>query len=463
MSQCAETFTGLTVAEAVEYRSEIETSPSEQGFYRLRQARVAVVGEGSALAAVLRAGIGSGWRWTQVFTAEPAPECELRDEFQHILTDTVDRIGEHLADTDLVVHVTSDFGELVEMARRCRAENASLAQVFVRGQDAWITPVHPAGGRPIEAAWRRLAPEEVDEWQAAPVVSHVRTSRDYASLPKRVPGALLGPAYEGALDEPPVSGVAVLEAKPKAELAGVTAALIGAQVALTCFRYLTGAAKNTEPTVLRLDLESLEISEHRYQWGGPVAEAPSARPLEAGELLDRLPAFVDRHVGLLTAVEQVGVVSWVTVADPRRRWPAHRVLGWAEDPQTAQVRAVLAAMASYGALAAGRGWAWGTDLITGNRRRVWLEQRGPNADVGAAAGLCWDDALAAGLQAHLEQRQDPMSPVRRWADETTPSDVDVLAKTLAAETGRTPVAVPLTTDPAAARLLPFVTQVVLLT
>ena len=40
--------------------------------------------------------------------------------------------------------------------------------------------------------------------------------------------------------------------------------------------------------------------------------------------------------------------------------------------------------------------------------------------------------------------------------------MDALAKALAAETGCTPVAVPLTTDPAAARLLPFVTQVVLL-
>jgi len=280
---------------------------------------------------------------------------------------------------------------------------------------------------------------------------------------------LLAPAYEGALDGPGARlavggkpGVAVLEAKPKAEVAAVTAALIGAQVALTCFRYLTGAAKNTEPTLLRLDLDSLEITEHRYQWGGLVAEAPSARPLEPGELLDRLPAFVDRHVGLLTTVEQAGVVSWATVADPRRRWPAHRVLAWADDPQTALVRAVLAAMAGYGALAAGRGWMWGTDLITGDRRRVWLDQQGPHAEVGAAAGLCWDDAVAAGLQAHREQRQDPMAPVRRWADETTPSDVDVLAKTVAAETGCTPVAVPLNTDPAAARLLPFVTQIVLL-
>lgn len=119
-------------------------------------------------------------------------------------------------------------------------------------------------------------------------------------------------------------------------------------------------------------------------------------------------------------------------------------------------------MASYGALAAGRGWTWGTDLITGGRRRVWLDQQGPHAEVGAAAGLCWNDAVAAGLQAHCERRRDPMAPVRRWADETTPSDVDALAKMLAAETGCTPVAVPLDADPAAARLLPFVTQIVLL-
>ena len=365
MSQCVETIAGLTAAEAVEYRSEIENAPAEQGFHRLRQTRVAVVGEGPALAAVLRAGLGTGWRQTQVFTAGPVPDYALRDEYQHVLTDSVDRISGYLGGIDLVVHVTSDFGELIEMSRRCRAENVSLAQVFVRDGDVWITPVHTPGGRSTEAAWRRLTPVP-------------------APLPKRVPGALLTPGYEGVLDEP---GASPLEA----ELGGVAAALIGAQTALTCFRYLTGASAAAEPTLLRLDLDSLEITEHRYQWGGPVGAAPSAEPITPGELLDRLPAFVDRHVGLLTAVEQAGVVSWATVADPRRRWPAQRVLAWADDPETARVRAVLAAMASYGALAAGRGWAWGTDLITGVRRRVWLDQTGPHASVGVAAGLCWED------------------------------------------------------------------------
>jgi hypothetical protein len=433
-----DTLVGLTVAEAVEYRSEIENAPAEQGFYRLRQARVAVVGEGPALGAVLRAGLGAGWRQTRVFTTGSVPEYALRDEFQHVLTDQVDRIEAHLAETDLVVHVSSDFAELIEMGRRCRAANVSLTQVFIRDRDAWITSVHAPGGRPTEAAWRRLVPED-----------------EPAVLPKRVPGALMAAAYEGRLDK---AGT-VLEAK--AEIEAVTAALIGAQMALICFRYLTGATSAAEPTLLRLDRDTLEITEHRYQWGGPVGAAPSAEPLTPGELLDRLPAFVDRHVGLLSAVEQAGVVSWATVADPLRRWPAHRVLAWANDAETAKVRAVLAAMASYGALAAGRGWAWGTDLITGARRRVFLDQCTPHAEVGVAAGLCWDDAVAAGLQAHHEQHVDPMTPVRRWVDDTTPSDVDELAKTLATATGRTPVAVPLDADPAAARLLPFVTQIVL--
>jgi len=408
VSQCVETLGGLTATEAAHYRSEIENSPSEQGFYRLRQARVVVAGHGPVLGAVLRAGIGAGWRNTLLFT-DDVPEYRLRDAFQHVVTGSAEGIGGHLADADLVVHVSSDFGELIEMSRRCRAANVSLTQVFVRGGDAWLTPVHTAGGRPVEAAWRRLVPA----------------------------------------------------ARPNGPLAGSVPALIGAQVALTCFRYLTGASAAPEPVLLRLDLASLEITEHRYQWGGPVAEAPSADPLAPAELLDRLPAFVDPHVGLLSAVEQAGVVSWATVQDPRRRWPAHQVLGWARDPQTAKVRAVLAAMASYGALAAGAGWGWGTDLITGDRRRVWLDQPGPEAGVGVAAGLCWQDAVAAGLQAHCEARRDPMAATRRWADETTPSDVDELAKTLAVQTGFTPVAVPLAADPAATRLLPFVTKIVL--
>ncbi|QUQ68387.1 hypothetical protein [Kutzneria sp. CA-103260] len=410
MSQCAWTLGGLTAAEAVHYRSEIENSPSEQGFYRLRQARVVLAGDGPVLGAVLRAGIDTGWRNTLLFTDDAVPEYRLRDEFQHVVTGSADGIGGHLADADLVVHVSSDIGELIEMCRRCRAANVSVTQVFVRGRDAWLTPVHTAGGRPVEAAWRRLVPA----------------------------------------------------AEPAGPLGGPASALIGAQVALTCFRYLTGASAASEPVLLRLDLASLELTEHRYQWGGPVAEAPAADPLAPAELLDRLPSFVDPHVGLLSAVEQAGVVSWATVEDPRRRWPAQQVLGWAGDPETARVRAVLAAMASYGALAAGPGWVWGTDLVTGDRRQVWLDQPGPAADVGVAAGLCWRDAVAAGLQAHCEARSDPMAATRRWADETTPSDVDTLAKALAVQTGFTPVAVPLNADPAAARLLPFVTKVVLL-
>ncbi|MFI9380499.1 hypothetical protein [Kutzneria sp. NPDC052558] len=409
MSQCARLLGGLTATEAVMYRSEIENSPSEQGFYRLRQARVVLVGDGPVLGAVLRSGIGSGWRNTLVLTGD-VPEYRVRDEFQRVVTGSADGIGGRLAEADLVVHVSSDIGELIELSRRCRAANVSVAQVLLRGGDAWLTPVHTAGGRPVEAAWRRLVPA----------------------------------------------------ARPGRPLDGPASALIGTQVALTCFRYLTGGSAATEPVLLRLDLASLEITEHRYQWGGPAIEAaPSTDPLAPDELLDRLPAFVDPHVGLLSAVEQAGVVSWATVPDPRRRWPAHQVLGWARDPETAKVRAVLAAMASYGALAAGPGWVWGTDLVTGGRRRVWLDQPGPEPGVGVAAGLCWHDAVAAGLQAHSEARRDPLAATRRWADETTPSDVDELARTLAAQTGFTPVAVPLAADPAALRLLPFVTAIAL--
>jgi hypothetical protein len=246
VSQCTETLVGLTVAEAVEYRSEIENAPAEQGFYRLRQARVAVVGEGPALGAVLRAGLGTGWRQTRVFTTGSVPEYAVRDEFQHVLTDQVDRFGAYLAETDLVVHVSSDLADLIEMGRRCRAANVSLTQVFMRGRDAWITPVHTAGGRPTEAAWRRLAPED-----------------EPAVLPKRVPGALMAAAYEGRLDEP---GAVLLKARPKAEVEAVTAALIGAQTALTCFRHLTGATSAAEPTLLRLDRDTLEITEMIFDW-----------------------------------------------------------------------------------------------------------------------------------------------------------------------------------------------------
>ena len=217
---------GLADEELLEYRDEIdfvraEAGSAELNFGHLRGARVLFVGHGAVLSAVVRAGIGNGLRWLHVLAGgeNPTTDYDKRDSRQRVVVEplTPDRVRAELAQSDLVVHVSADFGDLAEMCRLCGDAGVPLTQVFLRGEDVWLTPVRlPEPHAPVDPAWAALTPVGEQAGSCGPI--------------------------------------------------GLAPSLIGAQAALTCFRHLTGMRSDpdgAESVLLRLELATLAITEHR--------------------------------------------------------------------------------------------------------------------------------------------------------------------------------------------------------
>jgi hypothetical protein len=232
-----------------------------------------------------------------------------------------------------------------------RSGRAAVGQVWVRGDEAWIAPV---SDREPASCWRRVAC-----W--AP--------------PAEEPGADC--------------------------LTGAVPAVVAAQLVLSCFEYLTGMAGPVADLVLaRIDLRTLDTRRHRA-WslrldaGDAEGEVPST-VLAIEDLLARAASCVDPRTGVLgvlgeCALAQVPLrVCSATVSDPVGRLPSWaprpRVFGWGPDPQVAQVRALLAGLATY------------QSLLGDGRPSVPYV-----APVGVAAGLSWPQAVAAGLAQHCER------------------------------------------------------------
>jgi hypothetical protein len=237
-------------------------------------------------------------------------------------------------------------------------------------------------------------------------------------------------------------------------LTGPVPSLIAATVVLAGFSHLarmrperpgTRSGSRMDGTMTRTDLESLSTTAHRFHRhpangaaadAADVADAAATQDtiasLRAAErvpqvdLLARARVFEDPYLGPLRSLDEEDLpqvplaLCQATVADPYGRRPppaVEPVIGWGPDREAARVRAVLAALAAYGSLVAehesrqagDRATAWGMDLLTGAVRRVPFPQGDPAAvrrayaaPLGAAAGLCWDEAVEAGLLAHFE-------------------------------------------------------------
>ncbi|MEU4232923.1 hypothetical protein AB0F17_52265 [Nonomuraea sp. NPDC026600] len=431
---------GLGERERQIYAAEIafvrhRLSSAERRFERLRQARVTLAGHGPVLAALLEAGLVSGWR--QVRVVAPAEEImrleetaarARRDEDQRVRVDAttpdlllslrmdVDTVAGSLpgsrvdADTagplrvgaDVVLQVGTEVAELIATARTCPADVA-LGQVLLRPAEAWIVGPGPAAS--ALSCWRRLAglpfgDEDEDE--------------DGANL-----------------------------------LTGPVPVVLAAQVALSCFAHLTGLAQPSErPAATRVDLRTLETHRHRIvPWTFPVQHGEAelratverlqaSEPITPEALLERAKPHVDPRTGLLGTLDEEDLVQVpvsvcrAVISNPHRvspGWvPPPQVVGWGRDRRTARLRALLAACATYGTLAAeatGATTFWGLEPLTGRTRRLPLTShltegpRRPGAGpswaatpaeghrrppVGAGAGLSWAAALAAGLRSHAE-------------------------------------------------------------
>ncbi len=398
---------------------------AERRFQRVREARIALIGEGPVVGAVLTAGLWSGWRQVRAFV--PAAEIDgLRDvvaatrrdpkqsvqlqpwpeepqEPQKIQKPEERGLLAGIPDeADVVLHVCGQAyrADLIAVSRACAGTGTALGQVLVGDGEAWLTPVGPAAGIEAESCWRRLAGQRGTEAETAP---------DGGWLTGPVPG------------------------------------IVAAALALSCFSQLTGLdtlpapERAPQPPVLtRVDLGMLVTRTHRVRphplaaAQAPTTEADTqalidelacAAPVEAADLLERATGFIDARTGLLGVLDEEDLgqvplsVCRASVSDPYGvlpAWaPAPTVTGWGSDRSTARLRALLAALATYGTLSTGPvpEQQWGLDLVTGALRRVPATVAYPvlrgaplpyRAPVGAAAGRCWNDAVAAGLRAHCE-------------------------------------------------------------
>lgn len=363
---------GLSAVELSAYEPEIawigyaHDSPGHR-FERLRRARVAVVVTGEAgpmAAALLQAGLGSGWKEVRV---SGAPIAGLSAAIAAGRRDAAQCVRECEGvpdDADVVLHVhqgedpASLIGVPGLIAVGGRSGQSGVGQVWVRGDEAWIAPVSDRVSAPC---WHRVAC-----W-------------------------------------PPPQG------EPGADcLTGPVPAVVAAQAVLSCFEYLTGmTGPVTDLALTRTDLRTLDTRRHhvrplRLDVGAAEGEVPPA-VVAIEDLVERAASYIDPRTGVLGglgegALAQVPLrVCGATVSDPAGRLPSWaprpRVFGWGPDQRGAGIRALLAGLATYQSL---------------------LEDERPSvpyvAPVGVAAGLSWPQAVAAGLAQHCERllrRHDP--------------------------------------------------------
>ena len=409
---------GLSAYERRIYAAEIafiryRLASAERRFERLRQARITLAGHGPVLAALLEAGLVSGWRHVRVVSSageaanlEQVAARARRDEEQRVRVDTEPLSG----DADVLLQVGADVAGLLATAQACAAD-VVLGQILLCPSEAWI--VGPGTAAAAVSCWRRLA----------------------------------GLPYGDADDD----GTNLLT--------GPVPAVLAAQPVLSCFARLTGLAESREHlTASRVDLHTLETRRHRVVPWTPgarrgatsdegrtspavglreaglrttVERLQAGAPMSAEALLERATQYVDARTGLLSTLDEENLVQVpvpvcrATVSDPRRTrpgWaPAPQVVGWGRDRRTARVRAVLAACATYGALAAADAetwgpetWGpetWGIELLTGRTRQVPAISAAAAAGwpgrppIGVGAGLSWATALASGLRSHAEALQ----------------------------------------------------------
>ncbi|MEO7196758.1 MAG: hypothetical protein ABIZ05_18375 [Pseudonocardiaceae bacterium] len=435
----------LTVAECHTYAEEIgfvrySLDSAEHRFQRYRQARVTMLGDGPVLTALLDAGLRSGLRDVRVVGCGPAHVARLRevvrrarrDGDQHVAIDqpapvTDGALTALVEASEVVLQVCAPGGwaDLVTVARECGRMGKVLGQVLVDQEEAWIAPVGRSGA---ESGWRRL-----------------RALRS-------------GCPDSGCPDQDADKDSGGIAGGQAGWLTGPVPILIAAQLALGCFRHLTGmaelprhAAEVTQPVMTRVDLRTLDTRTHSFV-AHPLAkpaETPTEReihaaieayasgpPIAPGELLERGGTVLDARCGLFGRLDEDELTQlplWVcraSISDPcglLPGWlPPPVVIGHGLDRDAARLSALLSAFAAYGSLtvdrrrltgsapgggAAGDAGLWGMDLSTGRPRVVPAVAALPalggvvvpyRPPIGAAAGLSWNEAVSAALNQHCE-------------------------------------------------------------
>ncbi|MGH7533971.1 MAG: hypothetical protein ACREMG_00150, partial [Gemmatimonadales bacterium] len=315
---------------------------AQRRFQRVRQARITLAGAGPVAGAVLAAGLWSGWRTVRVLapaaelaTLERAAAGARRDAKQSVRlqpwTEAAE-ITEVVTGADVVLQVCDEDrrADLIALHRACAGTGTALGQALICADEAWLTPVGAPEVIEAESCWRRLSPQRD--------TGHDATAQ-----------WLTGPVPD----------------------------IIAAQLALSCFSHLTGLdtlrRPEQPPLLTHLDLRTLSTRTHQVRphplAGGPATrieadtralldELAGAAPLATADLLERAGAVIDARTGLLGILDEEELtqvplsVCRASLSDPYGVLPSWApipvVSGWGHDRPAARLRALLAALASYG-------------------------------------------------------------------------------------------------------------------
>ncbi|MBF9133693.1 hypothetical protein I0C86_32875 [Plantactinospora sp. S1510] len=425
---------GLGIADRETYADEIAfiryaADSAERRFERLRETPVAVVGRGPLVDALVAAVLHCGFRDIVVQTdgGQVAQVAGRRDAGQSVRVERPADTVRVPSGAGLVLQVSDDRNDLIAMCRACADSDVQLGQVWVRPTEAWLTQVGPPEQTAAESAWRRLTDRPESDETVDVSDETVKVGSDTAD------GWWTGPVPT----------------------------VVASQLAMACFARLTGldalptGSPGPSPTLTRVDLRTLDTSAHRIRrhplaasasaspaglssGAGRPVDLASVAPVPAATLWERVGVAVDSRTGLIRLLDEGDLGQtplWLcraTVADPLGTlpsWaPAPEVFGWGGDRVTARLRTLLGALAAYAGLAVPPdSTPWGWDLSTRTVRPAprWPRPATPyRPPVGVAAGLSWDDAVAAGLRAQcaaLAARRHATTP--EVGPDVDPADV----------------------------------------
>jgi hypothetical protein len=270
-----------------------------------------------------------------------------------------------LADAEVVLHASDRpmLARALRLDRKCLRHKAILIQATVLGDEAWLGPT----GGDWQSAWRRLQ----DTGTGAPFVDcpHATVSRH-----------LTGPAVT----------------------------VVAGQLALMALRRVSGVDDTW--TMRRIDLETLESTDHRFR-PHPLAAEPVVShrggPIDPDEFDRRAARLLDSRLGIVTELAEAGHVqvplSVATVRVAGRGGPA-TITAAGPDFRSARLRAALRAAAHYAHTCVDlrRGPdVPGYALTDGTLRPVPAALAfGDGRATGLAAGYTWADAVGTGVLAH---------------------------------------------------------------
>lgn len=386
----------LTRWELETYASEIafleyHGDSAARRFETYRHSEMAVVGSGPVFVSLVCSALRSGVRSLRAVCTDAAgthtarmteltAEATARDPRQVVhhtpLEDgTLRRV---VGQVDAVLHVADGAGvdRAVRLDALCRESGTLLVQGLVLDDIAWLGPA----GAAWRSAWRRLGAR--------------------------------GPF------------------RPNAFLTGPAAAVVAAHLGLAAFTALTGIATGEEAAagareeITRIDLETLRTSTHaflphptalparaetREEFTRRLERLAATPPLDEEAFSRRAARCFDPYVGVLRALDegehtQVPLNVTETVPHTPGAAPVYGAgTGFAEARRSAALRG----LASYAARRIderrlGPGdtvWGWAPD-----ERRAEAVAAGQvfaaDHEVGVAARLSWDDAVADGLAQH---------------------------------------------------------------